>query len=129
MDYIMPQLYWGFETKTPSGKDAPYRFEENLKTWTALKEKGGAELYLGLAACRAGTDVTDYTGISEWLRRDDILKRQVEAGRASGKVSGFCFYSYSSFLEPQAQREKANLLPVLKAEPLAAADFSVQFSD
>ena len=116
VDYIMPQLYWGFETKTPSGEEAPYRFEENLKTWIALSEKGSAKLYLGLAAYRAGTDVTDYTEVSEWLRRDDILKRQVEAGRASGRVSGYCFYSYSSFLQSQAQREIDNLLPVLREE-------------
>ena len=27
MDYIMPQLYWGFETKTAAGEAAPYAFE------------------------------------------------------------------------------------------------------
>lgn len=114
VDYIMPQIYWGFETRTPAGQPAPYAFANNLKTWIDLKNKGHAKLYLGLAAYKAGTDVTDYTGTSEWLRRDDILKRQAEAGRASGQVSGYCFYSYSSFLEEAAQKEVANLLPILK---------------
>ncbi len=71
-------------------------------------------MYLGLAAYRAGTDTKDNTGVSEWLRRDDILKRQVEEGRKSGQVSGYCFYRYSSFTSQAAQKEAQNLLPVLK---------------
>ncbi len=113
IDYIMPQIYWGFETRTADGDPAPYAFENNLKTWIDLKKKGNVKLYLGLAAYRAGTDTKDYTGVSEWLRRDDILKRQIEAGRQSGQVSGYCFYSYSSFLEEAAGKEVKNLLPVL----------------
>lgn len=113
IDYIMPQIYWGFETRTAAGNLAPYAFENNLKTWIDLKKRGDVKLYLGLAAYRAGTDTKDYTGTSEWLRRDDILKRQVEAGRQSGQISGYCFYSYSSFLEEAAGKEVKNLLPVL----------------
>ncbi|MFR1834059.1 MAG: glycoside hydrolase family 10 protein [Lachnospiraceae bacterium] len=114
VDYIMPQLYWGFETKTPAGEEAPYAFSNNLNTWIDLKKKGGVKLYLGLAAYRAGTDTKDYNEVSEWLRRDDILKRQVEAGRKSNQVSGYCFYSYSSLLEESARKEVENLLPILK---------------
>lgn len=110
----MPQLYWGFETKTSAGTEAPYAFSNNLNTWIDLKEQGTVKLYLGLAAYRAGTDTKDNTGVSEWLRRDDILKRQVEEGRKSGQVSGYCFYRYSSFTSQAAQKEAQNLLPVLK---------------
>ena len=74
------------------------------------------KLYLGLGMYRAGTDVKDNNQVSEWLRCDDIMKRQVEAGRASGQVSGYCFFSYSSFLEETSAREVANLVPVLKGE-------------
>ncbi len=114
IDYIMPQLYWGFETKTSGGTAAPYAFEANLNTWRRLKEKGKTDLYLGLAMYRAGSDVKDYNEVSEWLRRDDIMKRQVLMGRSSGAVSGYCFYSYESFLEAQAQKEKQNLLPLFR---------------
>ncbi len=113
LDYIMPQIYWGFETRKADKTPAPYAFENNLKTWIDLKNRGNVKLYLGLAAYRAGTDTKDYNDISEWLRRDDILKRQVEMGRQSGQVSGYCFYSYSSFLEEAAEKEVKNLLPVL----------------
>lgn len=114
VDYIMPQLYWGFETKTSSGEAAPYAFDHNLETWIALKKKGDVELYLGLGLYRAGTDVKDYNEVSEWLVQSDIIRRQVEAGRRSGEVAGTCFYSYDSFLRPEAQREVANLLPLFR---------------
>ena len=114
IDYVMPQLYWGFETKTSSGAPAPYAFAANLNTWRNLKAKGNVTLYLGLAMYRAGVDVTDYNDVSEWLRRDDILARQVAAGRSAGDVSGYCFYSYDSFLQPEAAGEVKNLLPLLR---------------
>lgn len=114
MDYIMPQLYWGFETKTASGEAAPYAFEQNLNTWIELKRRGNVTLYLGLGLYKAGADVKDYNEVSEWLRRDDIISREVSAGRKSGEVGGYCFYSYDSFLQPVAQREVEHLLPLLR---------------
>lgn len=114
IDYVMPQLYWGFETKKSSGEAAPYAFEQNLKTWMELKSRGNVTLYLGLGLYKAGSDVKDYNEVSEWLRRDDIIGREVSMGRDSGAVSGYCFYSYDSFLQPVAQKEVGNLLPLLK---------------
>ncbi len=114
VDYIMPQLYWGFEAKTSDKNPASFAFEKNLSSWIQLKEKGPVKLYLGLAMYRAGTNVSDNNEVSEWIRCQDILKRQVEAGRKSGKVSGYCFFSYRSFLEEAAAKEVENLGTVLK---------------
>lgn len=114
IDYIMPQLYWGFETKTASGEAAPYAFEQNLSTWIDLKKRGNVTLYLGLGLYKAGADIKDYNEVSEWLRRDDIISREVSTGRSTGEVGGYCFYSYDSFLQPVAQREVGNLLPLLR---------------
>lgn len=114
IDYVMPQLYWGFETKTSAGEPAPYAFQNNLDTWIQLKNQGNVRLYLGLGMYRAGNDVKDYNEVSEWLRHQDVIRRQVEAGRNSRQVSGFCFYSYDSFLQPAAQPEVTNLLAILR---------------
>lgn len=114
VDYIMPQLYWGFEAKVSGGNPAPYAFENNLNTWIELKNRGNVTLYLGLAMSRAGTNVADNNEVSEWQRNNDIIKRQTETARNSGKVSGVCYFSYSSFFEAAAQQEVANLLPALK---------------
>lgn len=112
VDYIMPQLYWGFEHRLSDGSLAPYAFSENLKTWISLKNKGKVKLYLGLAMYKTGSGTKDNNAVPEWLRRNDIIRRQVEAGRQSGQVAGYCFYSYSSFQESACQSEVANLLKI-----------------
>ncbi len=114
IDYIMPQIYWGFEHKLSDGSPAPFAFSNNLNTWLSLKEKGNVRLYLGLAMYKTGSNSRDNNQIPEWLRRDDIMKRQVESGRATGQVSGYCFYAYSSFQEEACQREVENLLSVFQ---------------
>lgn len=114
VDYIMPQLYWGFEAKTAAGESAPYAFNQNLSTWLELKKKGNVTLYLGLGLYRAGTNVKDNNEVSEWLRCDDIISRQVKAGRDSRMVQGYCFYSYDSFQQPEAQKEVENLKKMIK---------------
>lgn len=114
IDYIMPQIYWGFEHQLANGRLAPFAYENNLKTWVSLKKKGNAKLYIGLAMYKAGSNSKDNTGIPEWKRYDDIISRQVEAGRATGAVSGYCFYAYSSFQEEDCQKEVQNLLNVFR---------------
>lgn len=114
VDYIMPQLYWGFEARTSDGKTAPYAFENNLKTWIDLKKQGPVKLYIGLALYKGGSAQKDGNAISEWLAHDDIIAREVETARASGQVSGFGFYSYQSFTTEQCAREVENLLKVLQ---------------
>lgn len=113
IDYIMPQIYWGFEQKLPDGQPAPYAFSANLKTWIALKHTGNVRLYLGLAMYKTGSRSLDNNETSEWLRYDDIISRQVREGRASGEVSGYCFYSYNSFQVEESQKEVANLMKIM----------------
>ncbi len=114
VDYIMPQIYWGFEHKLADGSSAPFAFSQNLNTWISLSRKGNAKLYLGLAMYKTGSNTNDNNEVPEWLRHDDIMKRQVEAGRATGAVDGYCFYAYSSFQEAACQAEVANLMKVLR---------------
>ena len=114
VDYVMPQLYWGFETKTVRGEAAPWAFEANFNTWVDLKSKGEVDLYIGLNAANAGSAIRDNNEVSEWLRYDDILARQVRMARNSGEVSGFAFFRYGVFETEAAQKEIANLIDELK---------------
>lgn len=112
IDYIMPQIYWGFEHKTSDGNPAPFAFSNNLATWIELKNRGPVKLHLGLAMYKAGSASKDNNAVSEWQRYQDIIKRQVEAGRLSGAVSGYCFYAYSSFQDNVCRTEVDNLMTV-----------------
>ncbi|MBN7772191.1 family 10 glycosylhydrolase [Clostridium aminobutyricum] len=109
VDYIMPQLYWGFERRDASGNIAAYAYENNLNTWINLAAKGNAKLYIGLNMANAGCNVSDNNSVSEWLCYDDIIARQVLTARATGEVDGFAFFRYAIFNKSEAQKEVANL--------------------
>lgn len=113
VDYIMPQVYWGFEAKQ-NGQTAPYAFENCLNEWIRLKKKGNVSLYLGLALYKTGTNTADGNEVPEWLRRNDIMSRQVQAGRDSGQVSGYCFYELSSLTRESAAEEVAKVTEMFR---------------
>ncbi|WP_051280251.1 family 10 glycosylhydrolase [Anaerovorax odorimutans] len=115
VDYIMPQLYWGFERKDYSGNPAAYAYENNLNTWVNLKKKGNVSLYIGLNMANAGSDIWDGNSVSEWLRYNDIIKRQVIAARNTNEVSGFAFFRYDYFNHDTTQNEVNNLTSILKS--------------
>lgn len=108
VDYLMPQIYWGFEAKQ-NGQAAGYAFANCLNEWVTLKKKGNVKLYVGLALYKTGTDAADGNAVPEWQRYHDIMKREVEAGRATGQVSGYCFYDLSSLTRAAAAEEVANV--------------------
>ncbi len=108
VDYLMPQIYWGFEAKQ-NGQAAGYAFANCLNEWVTLKKKGNVKLYVGLALYKTGTDAVDGNEVPEWQRYHDIMKREVQAGRATGQVSGYCFYDLSSLTRASAAEEVANV--------------------
>lgn len=112
VDYIMPQLYWGFEAKQ-GGKPASYAYEANLKAWKQLVKSPTVKLYVGLDMANAGMKIADGNSVSEWLRYNDIIARQVEMGRKYG-VSGYAYFRYGSFEKKEAKSEVENLKKVLK---------------
>ena len=100
VDYLMPQLYFGFDYEMES-----YRYDALLAEWSALAADTGVPLYAGLGAYRIGSTEPLH---EEWDQRHDILARQVVALRQAG-WRGFCLYSYSAlFVDDdthQAERE------------------------
>lgn len=108
VDYLMPQIYWGFEAKQ-NGQAAGYAFANCLNEWVTLKKKGNVKLYVGLALYKTGTDAVDGNEVPEWQRYHDIMKREVQAGRATGQVSGYCFYDLPSLTRASAAEEVANV--------------------
>ncbi|MEG2733412.1 MAG: family 10 glycosylhydrolase [Clostridium sp.] len=114
IDYIMPQIYWGFEAKTANGQSAPYAYSNCLNDWIDLKKKGNVTLYAGLALYKTGTTVSDGNEVPEWSRYDDIMRRQVLEGRKSGQVMGYCLYDYSSLAREAAAGEVQNVTALFK---------------
>lgn len=89
IDYIMPQLYFGFEY--PSEES---RFDSLLNQWSDLVKGKNVKLYTGLGAYRIGSTEQDHI---EWSQNDDMLARQITCTRKDECCDGFVIYSYSTF--------------------------------
>ena len=113
VDYICPQVYYGFENDT-----CP--FSATVAEWNSLIRQSGIELYIGISASKIGlTDQWAGSGSEEWVENDDMLARMVSQARGSSHYGGFCMYSYRSLYAPdagvadQVEREKDALAEIL----------------
>ena len=88
VDYIMPQLYFGFEYPK-----SEFCFDKLLPVWQAMLEDTNAALYVGLANYKIGTQ--NEPDKAEWNEKNDIIARQIALLRET-KTDGFVFFSYSS---------------------------------
>ena len=116
IDYVLPQIYFDFEQKTGSGAASDAAYATCLNSWLQLRQKTGGKvkLYVGLALYKCGTSAWDGNAKPEWLRRSDILLREVQLARQSGQVRGFGIYAYQNFDDAAAQAELANLRTVFQ---------------
>ena len=85
-DYIVPQIYFGFENET-----CP--FEPTLRRWEKLTADSGVSLIVGLAEYKLGKEDiwAGDSGRDEWVTSPDILERQVELVKTS-TADGYAFY-------------------------------------
>jgi uncharacterized lipoprotein YddW (UPF0748 family) len=99
VDYICPQIYFGFEHGS-----APYL--EVLETFDEMISVSSVRLISGLAAYKIGVkDTYAGDGAKEWIRNADILARQVDAARDAAHYGGFALYTYSSLFTPSSDVE------------------------
>lgn len=106
VDYICPQIYWGYNNKS-----AP--FQTVLEEWEDLITTSKVKLYVGLAAYKIGGSESDFTNST------DILMRQVLSSRKQDHYKGFALYRYDSMFNPasgvksQISKEIKNLKSIL----------------
>lgn len=114
VDYICPQLYYGFNHKS-----LPYL--SVLDEFDGMITQSGVKLIVGLAAYKAGAEDTyaGSTGKTEWTQHSDILSREVTAARSAKNYGGFAVYRYDSLYNPAksvadvVKKEKQNLINIM----------------
>ena len=102
IDYICPQIYFGFNNKS-----RPYL--DVLEEFSSIITNKDIELIVGLAAYKCGAEDT-YAGAdgkTEWLNNSDILARQVNAAREDPHYGGFALYRYDSVYNPASSVKSA----------------------
>jgi uncharacterized lipoprotein YddW (UPF0748 family) len=87
LDFIMPQLYYGFDNQ-----NKPYM--KVLKEWSGLNVNK-IDLYVALSLYKAGmVDVYAGSGKDEWVYNRDIIKRQVLSSSVVNDYGGFVIFRY-----------------------------------
>lgn len=95
IDYIIPQLYFGYEYP-----DDEFEFENLLKEWIKLsKINGSVGLKVGLAPYKINPTLE--ADRAEWENGTDIISRQALECRKNGNVSGYVLFSYSSLFSQE----------------------------
>lgn len=90
IDFIMPQIYYGF-------LNGVIPFNDAIDEWNELIENDSI-LIPALALYKVGEiDTYAKEGKNEWLENDDILKRQIEYSRNLSKYKGFSIYRYDYY--------------------------------
>lgn len=89
VDYIIPQLYFGFDYP-----DDNFKFEKLLDDWQEITKNTQVKLVIGLAAYKIGTQ--NEPDKTEWANGKDVIKRQVEICKNDNSISGYVLFSYSS---------------------------------
>lgn len=91
VDYIMPQIYWGFSHKTAA-------YDKVLDRWVKLNSAGIVDLHIGIGVYKVGmAKSSSYSDWEEWQKDSSILADQIEYARKTKKVKGFAFFSYEYF--------------------------------
>lgn len=92
VDYIIPQLYFGFDYP-----DENYRFEKLLNDWETVVQNTDTRLIIGLAAYKIGT--SSEPDRTEWANGKEVITRQAEICRSSSQISGHAYFSYSHLID------------------------------
>ena len=85
VDYIMPQIFWGFTNDA-----AP--FAELVDRWVNLIGDSPVKLYAGLQLYRLGT--RDGSPDEEEMMTEGLLKKQIDYLKQSKAWGGGCIFSY-----------------------------------
>lgn len=107
VDYICPQIYWGF--KHPYAK-----FDRVTNRWMNVAKSKKVKVYIGIAVYRAGHNIgAGSAERREWRTDANILKKQVQYARKKG-CDGFAFFDYQDLKSKKSAKAVKQLKKVLK---------------
>ena len=115
-DYIMPQLYWGFDYTTKSGSDR-YAFKNLSYEWSQYKKADGVKLYMGLGAYRIGDGDGSYKDSTEWQDGHNLAD-MMQVTAANPRLDGYALYSYNSLFD------RSTYADIKEAETKAITEFN-----
>lgn len=113
VDYICPQVYFGF-------KNVYQPFMFTVKKWVKLCENTDVDLYIGLPLYKANTKdkyaaENDKSIINEFKNNNDIIARQITYISKIDKIKGYYIFSFSQLTSENAKEEVSNMFKVMQS--------------
>lgn len=112
IDYIMPQIYFGFENSNKP-------FIDTLNEWNSLILNENIMLIPALSLYKSGSiDKYAGNGLNEWIDNTDIIKRQIVFSRNVSNYKGFSIFRYDHFYNStnsNMKEEVSNIKSILQS--------------
>ena len=88
VDFIMPQVYYGFFNETRA-------FKNVIDEWNGLIENKDIKLYIALAFYKVGSfDKYAKSGSDEWINNSNIIMKEIILARNLKYYKGFSLFRY-----------------------------------
>ena len=95
-DWMIPQIYYGFENEA-------LPFDKACKSWSELDKSDDVRMIYGIPAYKVnGED-------EEFKAGGGIIEKQISVAKATDNYGGVAFFSYSSLVDPDCNREFKNI--------------------
>lgn len=116
LDYLCPQIYFGFEHST-------HAFDKVCDDFAEMVKAKGVRLTVGMTLGKAAAEHDAYAGEGryEWRDNKDVLRRSLEKVYSTSECRGICFFSYQYFYDPvsgesvrSTEEERSNFVPMIK---------------
>ena len=108
LDYVMPQIYFGFENGT-----LPYI--KTIKMWNDLILNNDTKLIVALSLYKSGnSDKYAGSGKNEWIENSDIIMNQIIEARKVLNYEGFSIFRYEFLVKDNMNDNLENEVSNLK---------------
>ena len=116
VDYLCPQIYWGFEHDTCA-------YDKMCQKWISIAKSDSVRLVIGMTLGKAvsGGDAYAGSGKNEWSEHKDILSRCVTYAGEQKKITGISFFCYQYCFDPVTGTP--NSATATERKNLAALDY------
>ena len=110
VDYIVPQIYFGFLNEAQP-------FMKTVKRW---RNTAKCPLYIGLPLYKSGkkdayASVSNEEAVNEFIDNHNIIARQITYLTKSENVNGFYLFSYGCLHDERCAEEVKNLLQAMQS--------------
>lgn len=100
VDWIIPQLYFGFEYP-----ENEFCFDTLLNEWKQLERADNVKLLIGLAAYKLSEPTAP--DAAEWQNDAGLLAREVQMCRKQAEIGGYVYYSYTALFSDEEKNRQA----------------------